>query len=265
VTEAWERWLRGYKVEYVEEDEYREGEDWIGSLAGQIRRAWKSWGFVGFFIFGRQGAGKTTLALLLAKEVYGSWRRALSHLYFSPDEVERAIRAAVESVHRRRVSEARIPVIVWDDAGVWASKYLIREEGGARYAMAVQNLVELARRITASMIVTATAPSRTLTAFRTQEWYYIKVQGPFTEHGRKFSRATIYQLNFSPLGRAYVRRKGRNLSFPLGLPDRVRQAYEDRMYSYVRRAPLYFSEIFDEEKLGTREKGKSSPFNDEEP
>jgi hypothetical protein len=254
---SWERWLRGYEIEYSEDDEYeKEDIDWIESLAGEIRFAWRNWGFVGFFIFGRQGAGKTTLALRLAKSVYRSWKRALSRLYFSHAEIEGAIKAAMENVYKKKRSEARFPVIIWDDAGVWASKYMIRREGGAKYAMAVQNLVELARRITASMIVTATLPSRTLTPFRTQEWYYIKVHGPYTEHGKRISRATIYRINFSPLGKAYIRRKGSNLSFPLEMPGAVRQIYEDRMYSYVRRAPLNFIEIFDEEKYSEKEKGE---------
>jgi hypothetical protein len=255
VSINWERWLRGYEVEYSEEDEYEE-QDWIESLADEIRVAWRNWGFVGFFIFGRQGAGKTTLALRLAKTVYRSWRRALNRLYFTPAEIEGAIQVAMENVYRKRRSEARFPAIIWDDAGVWASKYMIRREGGVKYAMAVQNLVELARRITASMVVTATMPDKTLTPFRTQEWYYIKVHGPYTESGKKISRATIYRLRFSPLGKAYIRRKGFNLSFSLEIPSAIRQLYEDRMFSYIRHAPLYFTEIFDEEKYNTKEKGE---------
>jgi hypothetical protein len=248
VSINWERWLRGYEVEYQEKDDY-EDIDWVERLAAEIRRAWKTWGFTGFFIYGKQGSGKTTLSLQIARRAYGSWWKALNHLYFDPADIEQVVHSSLEIVEKTKRSDARLPVIIWDDAGVWASKYIIRMKGGARYAMAVQNLVELARRIAAGIIVTATDPNRTLTPFRTQEWYYIKISGPFREAGKQYSRATIYRLSITPLGRAYVVRRGSNLSFPLKMPDKVRQRHTELNLMYVKRAPLQFSWIIKEEKI----------------
>jgi hypothetical protein len=123
--------------------------------------------------------------------------------------------------------------------------------------MAVQNLVELARRITASIIVTATAPDRTLMPFRTQEWYYIRVKGPFKEKGRKYATATIYRLAVAPLGKAYVRRKGRDLTFLLHIPNDVYRRYRELMVQYVRNAPLDFSSIIEREKIMKKHKQRN--------
>jgi hypothetical protein len=248
---SWERWLSGYEVEYREDDEYKEkGIDWISKLASEIRYAHKNWGFVGFFIFGKQGSGKTTLALRIASKAWGSWSKALSYLFFDPSDIENAVYAVLELVEKTKRSDARYMTLIWDDAGVWASKYIIRMQGGAKYAMAVQSLVEIARRTSASFFVTATAPNKTLTPFRDQdEWYYIRVRGPYHGKGIQFSRATIYKLAVTPLGKAYVVRKGNNLSFPLQMPDKIRQRHTELNISYVRRAPLKFSEFIHEEKL----------------
>jgi hypothetical protein len=247
----WERWLRGYEVEYSEEDEYEEEDvDWIGRLASEIRRAWRKWGFVGFFIYGKQGSGKTTLALQIASRAYESWWKALRYLFFDPSDIEKAVYSALEVVERTRRSDARYMAVIWDDAGVWASKYIIRMEGGTRYAMAVQSLVELVRRASASFFATATGPNKTLTPFRDQdEWYYIRVRGPFRERGKEYSRATVYKLAVTPLGKAYVIRKGSNLSFPLKMPDRIRQRHTELNLAYVKKAPLHFSEIIKGEKI----------------
>jgi len=261
VTEAWERWMRGYRVVYEETDELNENNvaDWIGSLANEIKRAHKDWGFVGMFIFGRQGAGKTTLALTIASRVYdGNWWTALKYLYFDPADIERAVKSAIGLVEAKQESEARLKTLIWDDAGVWASKYYVRMSGGVKYAMAVQNLVELARRITASIIVTATAPDRTLTPFRTQEWYYIRVSGPYKEKGEKTARATVYRLSVTPLGKLYVKRVGRNLSFKLHIPQDVYRRYRELMIQYMRNAPLDFTSILEMhgKKPKRRNKGK---------
>ena len=256
---SWERWLSDYEVEYREDNEYEEeGVDWISRLASEIRRAHKNWGFVGFFIFGKQGSGKTTLALQIASKAWGSWWKALSNLFFDPSDIENAIYTVLELVEKTKRSDVRYMTLIWDDAGVWASKYIVRMKGGAKYAMAVQSLVEIVRRTSASFFVTATGPNRTLTPFRDQdEWYYIRVRGPFSEHGRKYSRATIYKLAVTPLGKAYVVRKGSNLSFPLKMPDKIRQRHTELNLSYVRRAPLNFSEFIREEKLKRRDEDDS--------
>jgi hypothetical protein len=243
---SWERWLRGYEVVYEKTDELNyTSADWIGKLASEIRYAHKNWGFIGMFIFGRQAVGKTTLALTIASRVYdGNWWTALKYLYFDPADIERAVKSAIRLVEERQDSEARLKTLIWDDAGVWASKYYIRVAGGIRYAMSVQNLVELASGITASIIVTATAPDRTLTPFRTQEWYYIRVSGPYMKKGEKTARATIYQLAVTPLEKLYVKRVGRNLSFKLHIPQDVYRRYRELMIQYMRNAPLDFTSIF---------------------
>ena len=272
---SWRHWLRGAEVVEVESGESvlrNVVDDWIELYADKIRRAHRSWEFVGFFIYGRQGAGKTTLALTLAARVLGSWQRALSCLYFDPAEIERVARAAVSRVLTSQDPTAREAVIVWDDAGVWASKYRFRE---TEYAEAVQSLTELARRITASLIVTATAPRRVLTALREQEWFFFSLVGPFHKGGGKYSCANVYTLSILPTGKVYVSKHGENLCFTLALPDEVRQTYTEMMLRYIERVPASFARAVYEEKnryyvnrsekrgKRTRELGEMEFYNEE--
>ncbi len=91
-------------------------------LTQQILKEYKRDGFISALVFGKQGNGKTTYALITAKEVYEKlgyekpWETALDRLYF---ELPESIPLLRQAFHERK----KIPVIIFDDASIWFSKY----------------------------------------------------------------------------------------------------------------------------------------------
>ena len=73
-------------------------------------------GFSSFFVYGYQGVGKTTYALKVLKEVYGSWDLALKHLYFRLEPL-------MTDLSRYFAEGKRIPAVVVDDAFIALPKY----------------------------------------------------------------------------------------------------------------------------------------------
>lgn len=66
-------------------------------------------------------SGKTSYALWIAYEVYGSWKKALDRLFFSPREGFEEIGEAIETGER-------IPLIIMDDIDMWIDSVCEREK-----------------------------------------------------------------------------------------------------------------------------------------
>lgn len=242
---------------------------WLSRFAARFRAAWREYGFQGIFIYGPQGSGKSTLALKLAYHALGSWQRALRALFFDPGELSVMLRAALrrmgvpedildgvregseEALARLQAAlagappEAREPLLIWDDAGVWASKYFFFRDKD--YVMRVAFTVELARGFSAGLIVTATAPSRVLTALREQEWLFFRLVRGATFHvqsgGRFRGKVKVglikpYALSVLPDGRVRAYKYTKYvIPFVVKLPDDVYNQYKAMRDTYFLRAP----------------------------
>ena len=79
------------------------------TFSRRVLSAYRRHDFESLFIVGPQGMGKTTYALLVLREVYDDWDRALKHLTFDPREVLPVLKRALKEGFR-------IPLIVFDDA-----------------------------------------------------------------------------------------------------------------------------------------------------
>lgn len=112
-------------------------------LADLIKKAYKYNGIVTAYVYGEFGYGKTSYALWTAYEVYGSWRKALDHLFFRPKEVIEAIGKVIET-------DKRIPVIIMDDAGLWLDRLTWWETDKVRF----MQLFNLIRSIASGVIFT---------------------------------------------------------------------------------------------------------------
>ena len=123
---------------------------------------WES--FVGFLITGREGSGKSMLALKLLRAVYGSWRTALSELYFRWQDLEEEL----DAVNR---AGAVKPAILWDDAGIYAGRYLYRVD--AKTAVRIATLVQLIREHSRALILTTPNPEDVAKVLRVRTGWWV--------------------------------------------------------------------------------------------
>ncbi len=83
-------------------------------LTQQILKEYKRDGFISALVFGKQGNGKTTYALITAKEVYeklgyeNPWETALDRLYF---ELPESIPLLRQAFHERKKIPITAPII----------------------------------------------------------------------------------------------------------------------------------------------------------
>jgi len=137
----------------------------LSRLAKEILEAYETGGFVGAVVYGKQGAGKSQYSMLVSYEVFGNWYDVLAHMVFPLWHFLEML----EPPKKR--------LIIWDDAGLHASKYLyFLEEIGIELAKGLQGLFQVIRTKTSGLILTATSPKMLLKSIRKQEgWYIIKI------------------------------------------------------------------------------------------
>jgi hypothetical protein len=118
-----------------------------GQFLYRIKVAAEREGFVGFIITGAFGSGKSTFAIKLGRAVYGSYDVVLRHcIFFKWEDLRSALTTAAENGFR-------YPYVVWDDAGVWAGRYLYRT--GPRRAEEISAIVQLIRTQVACIVITS--------------------------------------------------------------------------------------------------------------
>lgn len=227
-------------------------------LAELIKEAYRNNGIVVAYVFGPFGYGKTSYALWTAYHVYGSWEKALSHLYFSPLE-------AMPEMHRAADTGKRIPLIIFDDAGLWLDKMTWWEQ----HKIAFVKFFNIIRSIAAGVIFTC--PSTELpkllmkkanfrvrvTPLTPPEAYKIlgeegfnKLREVVRRYGlrEEYACATGYQLVTLPSFMSIVSKKWKDV-YPLHYP--VHEQYLRKRMEAVRQ---YFNELA--EKLGYEDRAR---------
>ncbi|MGC9106834.1 MAG: hypothetical protein ACP5IE_01400 [Infirmifilum sp.] len=209
-------------------------EPWIRKFfVKRILHDWETWGFKGVFIYGAQGSGKTILMLKILAGVYDDWHVALDRMFFTLPEFGNTAKHYIPSI---RESKDRFPAIGWDDAGVYLSKFKWQDWD---FAEALQNTVELARRFTASFILTATHPKKVMKVLRdSMDWWFVEVK----VYNNTYSSATVYENRLTPTGRQYARKIAEGFLYKRELPRTIYQEYQKRMRSYTLQARLLFEE-----------------------
>ncbi len=91
-------------------------------LAEKIVDAYNGYGFISAVIFGKQGSGKTTYALKAMRDAFyklynlstkdDAWEYVKKYYFFELPE-------ALEVIYNAFENDQRIPVILFDDAGIW--------------------------------------------------------------------------------------------------------------------------------------------------
>ncbi len=159
---------------------------WLGS---KIIEAYKTNGFESAIVFGKQGVGKTTYALKVAKEVYQrlghepheAWEFALDSLFFE-------LKDALRLMKIFRENDRTIPVIIFDDAGLWLQKYKWQREDLMKF-YEVYNII---RNIVSGLIFTTPSPNDITFYVREKGWKLVKiVRNGTAKEGIPIARAKI--------------------------------------------------------------------------
>jgi len=178
----------------------------------------RHYGFESAFIIGPQGCGKTTYAMLVAYEIYKDWDKVLHYIVFDPLEIMDEIEQALDT-------EKRIPLIVFDDAGVHLSKYLFHTSEGFKLAIAMNALFNLMRTVCASVIFTS-PDMDTLKEIRKKAWIVIEPKR-IPEHPLA-RKAIIYRKRILASGHVCIHRLGEDYYRLDSIPCWVRAEYEEK-------------------------------------
>lgn len=189
-------------------------------LTKMIKSALRRQDFVSCFVIGPQGSGKTTYAMLVLHEIYKDWDNVLRHLYFDPREALPELKNALRS-------GSRMPLIVFDDAGLHLSKYLISSnKEGFHLVRLINGLFNLIRTLTAGVIFTS-PDMDILKELRKKAWV---VAEPTAPHGVEDpSRlAKLYRKRIAPSGKVYIHKLGYDAYDLRAIPNDVRAEYEEK-------------------------------------
>ena len=192
-------------------------------LAKMIKAAYRSNGFVGAVVYGKQGYGKSSYALKVAYQIYGDWDRVFNAIVFKLEDLVSALRESIVTGKRRQL-------LIWDDAGVHGNKYRWFDYGGQELAKELQALLDVIRTGLAGLIFTTPQPNELLKVFRGYDFYYVKI---VKQNKRNNRLATIYQQSVMPNGNVIVKKVGYD-RFNVMLPDEVYKRYSGIRASYFR-------------------------------
>lgn len=203
-------------------------EDNLLWLAQKIVSAYESYGFVSAVIFGKQGSGKTTYAFKVMRDVYyylnkyesreDAWADVERSYFFelpeALDKIEMAIR-----------NNLRIPVILFDDASIWLSKY----EWYKDYMKVFYKIYALARLRITAILFTTPSPDDLAFFLREKGWYQIRVR--WVNKKKKYAEAMLYSKSFArnSKGEIVTKVKAQAIDmFKVDLPNDFYQRYLEK-------------------------------------
>ncbi len=222
-------------------------------LTERILKAYRTNGFISVEIFGPQGVGKTTYSIKVAREVFKQlgykdpWETALDHLYFD-------IKDSLELLVEAYVRNQRVPIIIFDDAGIWLEKYSWQKEELRYFA----RLYKLIRTLCTAVVFTTPSEADIMKNIREKAWYKVKITRNGKRYGIQQANANIYVYTIRVVNKQFkevVEEKAED-HFNVHLPDKIYQRYlqkrrEEGILPQLRSLVDAFPEV--KEKL--REKG----------
>jgi len=180
-----------------------------------IKEAYEENGFVSAVVFGRQGIGKTTYALIVAYQIYQDWDTVFDHLFFKPDEV----------VDYLINNKSRAKLIILDDAGTWLNTM----SWWTMDKIVFSELFDVLRTRTAGIIFTTPNVNNLISRIRDQIMYRIRIEKVGKDDWR---RAIIYSAGLSPKMQLFVRKIGYDY-FKCKVEDEVYKRYLQIREYYV--------------------------------
>jgi adenylate kinase family enzyme len=204
-------------------------------LAQKIISAYNNVGFISAVIFGKQGSGKTTYAFKVARDVF--WK--LHNLANKDDAWEYVRNAyffelphALDKIQDAIDNDYRIPLIIFDDAGIWLSKYVWYED----YMKVFYKIYAIIRTRVSAVIFTTPSPEDIAFFLREKGWYQIRVT--MVNRTKMVARATLYSKDFGrdSSGNIVTKVKKKALDFfKVQLPDNIYKEYMQRRKETERK------------------------------
>jgi len=210
----------------------------LSALCQEFKRVIDKEGMCSVLVYGQKGIGKTTVAMLLAYEIYNDWDEVLDHLIFAPEEFSELLEQHDE--------EERIPCLIFDDAGTWLNKYRYR----SHEIVAFCRLYDLMRSLVAVVIFTTPHPHNILKYIREDVDVFIKVR----EYEGSLRECDIYRRFYThPIPKTGEVRKGTLVMEKMlidlnDLPRKVYDKYLTKRRKAIKKALKDFLKFF-----GTKE------------
>jgi len=211
---------------------------WLNRYANLVKFLWRKGGYKGFFVYGEQGSGKTTFALHLLRKIYdNSWEQALRHTFFTPHELQPVLDQVIDRVTSSPGEPTlRLRGLMIDDAGVFFSAYKFYED--VEFTYNVQKLMQLIRRASACLVLTATDIEEVLRPLRRQKWVFVDLGYSYWYRNLQVTFVNMYTVKKLPTGRKYTKKMVENMPFVVYLPDKVREKYEKMQKMYLKKADI---------------------------
>jgi len=181
------------------------------TLAHLIRKAHESYGFVSAFIYGHQGAGKTTYALKTLNAIYNNWDMVLKYTFL---DGEKLISTLIEAYQ----NEERIKAILIDDAGLVFIKYSWYKD----FSQWFSKLFNIIRTICSGVLLTSIEVTDIIKFVRDKVMYRVYVE----KKAPKEAVAIGYKVKVLP-SLEYIVERTFSDQVKLELPNEVRKQYEE--------------------------------------
>ncbi len=203
-------------------------------LASFIVTAYRRESFVAAIIYGKQGAGKSVYSIKVGFDAL----RRLGFLkpHHSTREVFKyyMIFSAMQLIHRvREARGSRIPLLIWDDAGVHGGSYLFFTD--PHLAKAIADTFRVIRTRVSALLFTTPSPRDLLKPLRSYDTIIVYVH----EIDDLWSRAHIYRMRLLPSGDARIFKVAQeDFKRRLGTYDeylRIRDKYVDYALERLER------------------------------
>jgi len=163
-------------------------------LAEKIVDAYNEYGFISAVIFGKQGSGKTTYAFKTMRDVFyklynlsskdEAWQYVKKYYFFELPE-------ALEVIYDAFEKDERIPVLLFDDAGIWLSKYQWYE----KYMIVFYKFYALARTRVSAILFTSPSPDDIALFLREKGWIQIRIK--WSNKKDRIAEADLYKKVFT--------------------------------------------------------------------
>lgn len=194
----------------------------------RVLQAYKRYGFESLFIIGPQGSGKTTYALLVLYEVYRDWDKVLEHTFFD-------LPRAIEKLEKAFDSGERLPVILFDDAGIHLSKYLWFSPEGRALVMWFNAFYNLIRTVCSAVIFTS-PDMDTMVEIRKKSWWVGEPRLPRHASSNQHVREMVlYKKRITVTGQVFATKRAIDIYKLDAIPSSVRQRYEEKRREALRK------------------------------
>ncbi len=211
-----------------------------------IKRLHKQYGFISILIYGPQGSGKTTLAIKIMRDLYGSYDRALNHLFFD-------LQNFVSTLEYYFNNKQRALAVTLDDAAL----ELHRQQYRQNITTLFEKIYNLARTVSTCFIFTTIHVDDILRGLRNKFMYRVSMQ----RINYKLALGKIYHFTITPQLQPIIRLVAHQY-VRLDLPKTFWRDYEVKRRDAVAKLFHQFKAAVARKRSSGRKKASAPPLNE---